>query len=97
MPIITRIRTPYNHFINTIHVIYITLTLQDFPELDKHVTAQCKQKQTFDRLLLSKEEALEMFKYNPFKTEYITTRIPDGGCTTVYKVTPITIMRIYIL
>eukprot|EP00953_Heterococcus_sp_UTEX-ZZ885_P032493 16968-Heterococcus_DN1.PRE.1 len=58
---------------------------KDFPELDKHVSAQCKQKQTFDRLLLSKEEALEMFKYNPFKTEYITTRIPDGGCTTVYK------------
>eukprot|EP00611_Tribonema_gayanum_P010835 TRINITY_DN20953_c0_g1_i1.p1 TRINITY_DN20953_c0_g1~~TRINITY_DN20953_c0_g1_i1.p1 ORF type:complete len:780 (+),score=275.37 TRINITY_DN20953_c0_g1_i1:107-2446(+) len=58
---------------------------KDLPDLDKHVTAQCKQKQTFDRLVLSKEEALEMFKYNPFKAQYIQTRIPEGGCTTVYK------------
>lgn len=62
-----------------------TVTDKDFATLDKHVGVQCKQKQTFDRLLLSKEEALEMFKYNAFKTEYIQTRIPDGGCTTVYK------------
>lgn len=57
----------------------------DLKDLDKEVSRCCKAKQTFDRLLLSKEEALDMFQYNAFKREYIETRIPDGGCTTVYR------------
>ncbi|CAM9632643.1 unnamed protein product [Scytosiphon promiscuus] len=58
---------------------------KDLKDLDKEVSRCCKAKQTFDRLLLTKEEALDMFEYNAFKKEYIATRIPDGGCTTVYR------------
>ncbi|CAM9180076.1 unnamed protein product [Ascophyllum nodosum] len=58
---------------------------KDLKELDKEVSRCCKAKQTFDRLLVTKEEALDMFDYNAFKKEYIATRIPDGGCTTVYR------------
>lgn len=39
----------------------------DLTELDKEVGRCCKAKQTFDRLLLTKEEALDMFDYNAFK------------------------------
>lgn len=39
----------------------------DLKELDKEVQRCCKSKQTFDRLLLTKEEALKMFDYNAFK------------------------------
>ncbi|CAN0006610.1 unnamed protein product [Ectocarpus sp. 12 AP-2014] len=58
---------------------------KDLKDLDKEVTRCCKAKQTFDRLVLTKEEALDMFEYNAFKKEYINTRIPDGGSTTVYR------------
>ncbi|CAN0030206.1 unnamed protein product [Ectocarpus sp. 6 AP-2014] len=58
---------------------------KDLKDLDKEVTRCCKAKQTFDRLVLTKEEALDMFDYNAFKKEYINTRIPDGGSTTVYR------------
>ena len=40
---------------------------KDLKELDKEVQKCCKAKQTFDRLLLTKEEALDMFEYNAFK------------------------------
>ncbi|CAM9405474.1 unnamed protein product [Chrysoparadoxa australica] len=56
-----------------------TVSEKDFKGLDKLVQKQAKAKQTFDRLMLPKEDALEMFAYNPFKREYIATRIPDGG------------------
>lgn len=40
---------------------------KDLKELDKEVSRCCKAKQTFDRLLLTKEEALDVFEYNAFK------------------------------
>lgn len=40
---------------------------KDLKDLDKEVTRCCKAKQTFDRLVLTKEEALDMFDYNAFK------------------------------
>lgn len=36
-------------------------------ELDKEVQRSCKAKQAFERLVLSKEEAMDIFGYNPFK------------------------------
>ncbi|CAM9886383.1 unnamed protein product, partial [Discosporangium mesarthrocarpum] len=58
---------------------------EDLKDLNKEVVKCAKAKQTFNRLLISKEEALDMFEYNVFKREYIKTKIPDGGCTTVYR------------
>ena len=44
-----------------------------------------KAKQKFERLVVTKEEALEMFAGNPFKEQIISTKIPDGTRTTVYR------------
>ena len=44
-----------------------------------------KQKQKFERMVVTKEEALELFADNPFKVEILTTKVPDGTRTTVYK------------
>lgn len=54
-------------------------------ELQKYVNSIIKQKQTFERLELSKDEALELFKYNKFKKEIITTKVPDGDLITAYR------------
>ena len=56
---------------------------------DKNVEAEVakivKQKQKFERMVVTKEEALEMFQGNPFKEQIISTKIPDGTRTTVYR------------
>ena len=44
-----------------------------------------KEKQVFERIVCSKEEALELFSDNPFKVELITTKVPNGSSTTVYR------------
>lgn len=36
-------------------------------------------------MVLTKEEALELFADNPFKVEILTTKVADGSRTTVYK------------
>uniref|UniRef100_A0A7S4IRV5 Probable threonine--tRNA ligase, cytoplasmic n=1 Tax=Vannella robusta TaxID=1487602 RepID=A0A7S4IRV5_9EUKA len=57
----------------------------DYPELKKIVNQIVKQKQTFERLELTKEEALKLFTYNKFKLEIITTKVPDGDLITAYR------------
>jgi threonyl-tRNA synthetase len=39
----------------------------DFKDLDSLFSKATKEKQRFERLVVSKEEALQLFKYNPFK------------------------------
>jgi threonyl-tRNA synthetase len=36
-------------------------------------------------MVVTKEEALELFADNPFKVEILSTKVPDGTRTTVYK------------
>lgn len=44
-----------------------------------------KQNYPYQRLTLTKEEALDLFIDNPFKVQLISNKIPDGGKTTAYK------------
>ena len=43
------------------------------------------QKQPFQRLWLSKEEALDMFRDNKYKVELISKKVPEGGRCTAYR------------
>ena len=44
-----------------------------------------KTKQRFHRIVVTKEEALELFSGNPFKEQIIKSKVADGTRTTVYK------------
>jgi threonyl-tRNA synthetase len=44
-----------------------------------------KAKQKFERMVITKEEGLELFADNPFKVSILTTKVPDGSRTTVYR------------
>jgi len=44
--------------------------------------------QAFERLVISKQEALELFAANPFKMAMISAKIPDGAFTTAYRCGP---------
>lgn len=43
------------------------------------------EKQPFERLIISKAELLEMFKYNKCEVHFIQEKVPDGTSSTVYR------------
>lgn len=53
--------------------------------IEKEVQKIIKQKQKFERMVVTKDEALEMFQDNPFKVKILSTKVPDGTRTTVYR------------
>lgn len=53
--------------------------------VEAEVNKIIKQKQPFERLVITKEEGLELFADNPFKVSLLTTKVPDGARTTVYR------------
>jgi threonyl-tRNA synthetase len=61
----------------------------DHKPLETIVQSIVKEKQVFERLTLSKEDLLEMFKSNPYKQHIIKDKIPDGTSTTVYRNGPL--------
>ncbi|RKU42008.1 threonyl-tRNA synthetase [Coniochaeta pulveracea] len=61
----------------------------DWQPLETIVGNIVKEKQKFERLEMTKEELLEMFKYNQYKQYIISTKIPDGTSTTVYRNGPL--------
>ncbi|KAF9233915.1 hypothetical protein BU15DRAFT_90186 [Melanogaster broomeanus] len=64
------------------------VTHADYPALEKISESAIKDKQKFERLVISKEKLLEMFSYNKYKKYLIETKIPDGSSTTVYRCGP---------
>ena len=65
-------------------VISLLCRITDKP-VETEVNKIVKQKQKFERMVVTKEEALELFADNPFKVEILSTKVPDGTRTTVYK------------
>jgi threonyl-tRNA synthetase len=57
----------------------------DYKSVQQEVNKIIKKKQKFQRLVVTKEEALEIFEGNPFKEQLINNKIADGTRTTVYK------------
>jgi threonyl-tRNA synthetase len=53
--------------------------------VEAEVNKIIKQKQKFERMVITKEEGLELFADNPFKVDILTTKVPDGTRTTVYR------------
>ncbi|KAL0061666.1 threonyl-tRNA synthetase [Marasmius tenuissimus] len=60
----------------------------DYPALEKLSEMAVKEKQKFERLVVSKENLLKMFGYNKYKQYLIDTKVPDGTSTTVYRCGP---------
>lgn len=60
----------------------------DFPQLETLFGSIVKEKQLFQRLEMSKEDLLEMFKYNKFKCRILNERVTTPT-TTVYRCGPL--------
>ncbi len=61
------------------------LTEDLLPEIEKCVSKILQEKQPFEKIFLTKDQALELFEDNPFKQEIISTKVPDNGTTSAYK------------
>lgn len=62
---------------------------KDYQGLETIMKKIVKDQQPFERLLVQKEDLLEMFNYNEFKLRLIHDKIPDGSSTTVYRCGPL--------
>ena len=62
---------------------------EELKKVDAKAQDVIKAKHVFQRLVLSKAQALEMFRSNPFKTALITNKVPEGSMTTVYRCGPL--------
>lgn len=65
------------------------MRLQNISDKDYKAMEDCAkkivdQKQAFQRLILTKQEALELFKANPFKVQLIAGKIADDMKVTAY-------------
>ncbi|MEE6502895.1 hypothetical protein FKM82_004669 [Ascaphus truei] len=60
----------------------------EFPVLETMCKAIIKEKQPFERLEVSKELLLDMFKYNKFKCRILNEKV-DTPTTTVYRCGPL--------
>lgn len=61
----------------------------DYKKIEDTAKKIASEKQPFQRLVLSKEEALRIFDYNPFKIQLITNKIADGANATAYRCGPL--------
>jgi threonyl-tRNA synthetase len=61
------------------------LSQADYETIEKEIRRYAQEKQPYERILLTKAEALEMFAYNPFKVELIKNKVPEDGLTSAYR------------
>jgi len=56
-----------------------------YKKIEDRAKKICNEKQKFERIILTKEEALKMFNANPFKVSMIDSKIPDGCSVSAYR------------
>lgn len=62
-----------------------TVQATDWAPIESLFMKIAKEKQKFERLVMSKEDLLKMFENNEFKKHYIEHSVPDGTSSTVYR------------
>jgi threonyl-tRNA synthetase len=61
------------------------LSQANYEEIEKQVESIAKENQPFERVILTKAEALELFACNPFKVDLIRNKVPEGSLTSAYS------------
>ena len=57
----------------------------DWKPLETIVGSVIKEKQVFERLVISKDNLVKMFAYNKYKLHFINQFVEDGESTTIYR------------
>jgi len=62
---------------------------EDFAQINKMCQKIVKEDQPFQRVVLTKDEALDMFQENQYKQHFISSKIGDGETCTAYRCGPL--------
>lgn len=73
-------------FYYDVYTSELTLTPYDLIKLEEISIEIIQKNYIFKRYALSKPQALELFKYNPYKMHFISTKVPDNGTAFVYQI-----------
>ncbi|KAI5793854.1 hypothetical protein DFH27DRAFT_628199 [Peziza echinospora] len=65
------------------------VTQADYKPLETIAQKAIKEKQPFERLVVTKENLIKMFEHNKYKQTLIGSKVPDGTSTTVYRCGPL--------
>ena len=57
-----------------------------YSQIEETMKKIVKQKHKFERLELTRDQALDMFQYNKFKTHLLLNKVPEGASTSVYRI-----------
>lgn len=66
-----------------------TVTDDDQKRLATLMDGIVRERQPFERLVMTKADLLEMFRFNKYKQVLINSKIADGTSTTVYRCGPL--------
>lgn len=58
---------------------------EDFETINELVAKIIKEDQPFEKLFVPKAVALEMFKYNPYKSQILKEKVPENSNCCVYR------------
>jgi len=61
------------------------VSAEDYDSINQVVQKIVSEKQPFERLAVPKEVALDMFKFNPYKSQILRDKVPEGKTCTVYR------------
>lgn len=64
---------------------YVVDPSKDFKEIEDQVKKSSQGNHPFTRLVMTKKEALELFKANPFKVQLISSKVKEDELTTAYR------------
>eukprot|EP00298_Acanthocystis_sp_HF-20_P009160 c18140_g1_i2.p1 GENE.c18140_g1_i2~~c18140_g1_i2.p1 ORF type:complete len:799 (-),score=310.51 c18140_g1_i2:158-2554(-) len=58
---------------------------ESYEKINSEISKILKEKQVFERILVTKQDGLELFKHNPFKLEIIRNKVPDDALMSIYR------------
>ena len=64
---------------------YVIDQLNDYKKLEEQVKKNSQGNHPFTRLIMTKAEALDLFKANPFKVQLISSKVKENELTTAYR------------
>ena len=64
---------------------YVIDPVNDYKKIEEQVKKLSQGNHAFNRLVMTKSEALDLFKANPFKVQLISSKVKENELTTAYR------------
>ncbi|ANQ08176.1 Threonine--trna ligase [Plasmodium coatneyi] len=72
-------------FYYDIYLRDFSITNEHYKKIEDEFSKLIKENAEFEKLICTKDEVMDLFKYNPFKLALIKAKIPEHKKTSVYK------------